>query len=121
VVLSDPKLSLAFLDDEGTRDVIETLAGVRFVSDGAVVPGQITIPIGGSAQLTLHALDASTLRPRLEAELKSAEQEVKRAEGKLRNEKFTEHAPDDLVEAERAKIAQFTAVAGQLQSVLAQL
>ncbi|MBC7644640.1 MAG: class I tRNA ligase family protein, partial [Thermoleophilia bacterium] len=121
VVLDDPEHSLPFLVDESTRGVVETLAGVNFGSDDLSTLGQVTIPIGGTAQLTLHGLDGSTLKPRLVKEHKSAEVEVKRAQGKLKNDKFTSNAPDDLIEAERTKIAQFTVVAQQLDAVLAQL
>ena len=41
---------------------------------------------------------------RLEKDLKSAEGEVQRAEGKLSNEKFVAKAPANLVEAEKEKL-----------------
>ena len=127
VVLSDADGSMAYLADASNLRVIETLAGVRFAGgdgDGsgeADPAGGITIPIGARAALTLRGLDAATLRPRLEAERKNALAEVTRAEGKLANEKFTARAPEDLVDAERVKITQFTLVAGQLDEVLGQL
>ncbi|MCW2926406.1 MAG: valine--tRNA ligase [Thermoleophilia bacterium] len=62
-----------------------------------------------------------SVKTRLEADLKTARGEVKRAEGKLANEKFTARAPQELVDEERAKVERFTREAGQLEAVLAQL
>jgi valyl-tRNA synthetase len=46
---------------------------------------------------------------------------VKRAQGKLGNEKFTGRAPAELVQAERDKVDRYTREAAQLDAVLAQL
>ena len=55
---------------------------------------------------------------RLETELKKLAGEVKRAEGKLTNEKFTSKAPAELVEEERAKLANYQ---GKFEAVEARL
>ncbi|MCW2960631.1 MAG: valine--tRNA ligase [Thermoleophilia bacterium] len=80
----------------------------------------IALPIPG-ATLTLFGLDPVVLKPRLEADLKTARGEVKRAQGKLANEKFTARAPQELVQEERDKIDRFNREATQLESVLEQL
>ena len=69
----------------------------------------------------LYGLDAAVLKPKLEAELKTARGEVKRAEGKLANEKFTARAPAELVQEERDKIERYTREGAQLETVIAQL
>ncbi|MCW2956373.1 MAG: valyl-tRNA synthetase [Thermoleophilia bacterium] len=80
----------------------------------------IALPIPG-ATLTLYGLDAEVLKPRLAADLKKAYGEVKRAEGKLANEKFTSRAPHALVQEEQDKVNDYTREAAQLEAVLAQL
>jgi valyl-tRNA synthetase len=72
-------------------------------------------------ELTVTAWLPVTVRTKLEADLKSARGEVKRAEGKLGNEKFTGRAPAELVQAERDKVERYTREATQLEAVLAQL
>ena len=81
---------------------------------------RIALPLDG-ATLELTGLDPAVLRPRLEADLKTARSEVRRAEGKLANERFTSRAPEELVEEEREKVARFGREAEQLEAVLAQL
>jgi valyl-tRNA synthetase len=99
--------------------LLRDLAGVSLAGHGAGDDG-IALPIAG-ATLTLHGLDPVVIRPRLEADLKSARGEVKRAEGKLGNEKFTGRAPAELVQAERDKVDRYTREAEHLEQVLAQL
>jgi valyl-tRNA synthetase len=98
--------------------LLHDLAGVAVNGHGN--GSGIALPIEG-ASLVLHGLDPVVLRPRLEADLKSARGEVKRAEGKLANEKFTSRAPAELVEEERGKVARYSREAEQLEQVLAQL
>ncbi|MEO6866565.1 MAG: valine--tRNA ligase, partial [Gaiellales bacterium] len=99
--------------------LLRVLANVDVTAPGNHDEG-IALPITG-ATLTLYGLDPVVLRPRLEADLKKARAEVKRAEGKLRNEKFTSRAPQELVDEERGKVADYTREAEQLEGVLGQL
>jgi len=55
------------------------------------------------------AVDAGAERARLGAERERVAAELRRAEGMLANERFTGRAPAHLVEAERAKVARYTA------------
>jgi valyl-tRNA synthetase len=55
------------------------------------------------------------------ADLKTAEAELERAEGKLANERFTSRAPAELVEEERAKVTRYTREADELRAALDQL
>lgn len=102
-------------------DLVRMLSSLANVDAASGVSGAgIDLPLG-DAMLTLFGLDAGVLRPRLEAELKTARAEVKRAEGKLANERFTGRAPAELVQAERDKVARFTTAAEELDAVLGQL
>ncbi len=58
---------------------------------------------------------------RLEKEADKLAGEIKRANGMLHNEKFTSKAPAAKVEAEREKLAKYTAMAEQVAERLAQL
>ncbi|MBC7462275.1 MAG: class I tRNA ligase family protein, partial [Thermoleophilia bacterium] len=113
------------LDDPsaGTWSDLESLLLVLAnVEVGGGEPGVsgIALPIEGGS-LVLYGLDAQVLKPKLEAELTTARGEVKRAEGKLANDKFTARAPAELVQEERDKIDRFTREGVQLETVIAQL
>jgi valyl-tRNA synthetase len=97
---------------------LKVLANVEVV--GHPQGAAIALPIHG-AHLELYGLDAAELKPRLEADLKTARAEAARAEGKLANERFTSRAPAELVQEERDKVERFTREADQLEGVLAQL
>ena len=58
---------------------------------------------------------------RLEKEEKKLEGEIKRASGMLKNEKFVSKAPAAKVEAEKEKLAKYTAMSEQVKARLAQL
>ncbi|MBR5047716.1 MAG: class I tRNA ligase family protein, partial [Eubacterium sp.] len=58
---------------------------------------------------------------RLEKEAKRLDGEIKRADGMLHNERFISKAPAAKVEAEREKLAKYTAMAEQVNARLAQL
>ena len=58
---------------------------------------------------------------RLEKEAKRLAGEIKRADGMLHNDKFISKAPAAKVEAEREKLAKYTAMADQVNARLAQL
>jgi valyl-tRNA synthetase len=58
---------------------------------------------------------------RLEKEAGRLAGEIKRAQGMLRNEKFVSKAPAAKVEAEKEKLAKYTAMADQVAERLAQL
>ncbi|MCW2950639.1 MAG: valS [Thermoleophilia bacterium] len=103
----------------GLESLLRVLANIEV---GAGEPGVngVALPMEGGA-LVLYGLDAHVLKPKLEADLKTARSEAKRAEGKLANTKFTDRAPTELVQEERDKVERFTREAVQLELVLAQL
>jgi valyl-tRNA synthetase len=102
----------------GCAHLLRALAGVDLAASPS--GAGISLPIEG-ATLSLFGLDAAALKPALEGQLATARSEVKRAEGKLANERFTSRAPAELVDEERGKVERFARDATQLEAVLAQL
>jgi valyl-tRNA synthetase len=109
------------------RDLVERLvpggALKALVDDSGAdaAPDDLIAVAVREEELAITVWLPASVRGKLEADLKAARGEVKRAEGKLANEKFTARAPQELVEEERAKVERFTREAGQLEGVLAQL
>ncbi len=69
---------------------------------------QILVPLAG-------LIDKSAELERLDKELAKVEQEIRRLEGKLANDKFVANAPADVVETEREKLARQQHRQGELQ------
>jgi valyl-tRNA synthetase len=81
-------------------------AGANGEQPGATVP----IPGGGVVHvLPTEGVDLGAADRKRDAERKRLEGEIKRAEGKLSNEKFVAKAPPALVEEERAKLERLKA------------
>ncbi|MGH3442780.1 MAG: valine--tRNA ligase [Nitriliruptorales bacterium] len=76
--------------------------------------GEVLIPLAG-------AVDVEGELDRLRRELQNAEQERARAESKLGNEQFVERAPEQVVQAERDKVAEWERTADTLRREVAQL
>jgi len=98
--------------------VYSALAGVRVVEDldgsfKATLPaGEIVVEVTLSEELRRGEID------RLKKEISGVEGEVRRAEGKLSNEKFVERAPGAVVAAERDKLDIYTALLERLKARL---
>jgi valyl-tRNA synthetase len=71
-----------------------------------------------SVQVLARAEDAEVVRARLEVEIGRIRAELARAEGMLRNERFTSKAPVHKVEEERAKAARFATELSELEERL---
>ena len=81
----------------------------------AVISGaEIYVPLSG-------LIDADEEISRLEKEVEKWMSEVKRAEGKLANEKFVSNAPEEIVAQEREKLAQHEENLKKAQSQLEQM
>lgn len=81
----------------------------------AVISGaEIYVPLSG-------LIDADEEIARLEKEVEKWMSEVKRAEGKLANEKFVSNAPEEIVAQEREKLAQHEENLKKAQSQLEQM
>jgi valyl-tRNA synthetase len=96
------------ISDELDLEVFGALAGVRPVEslDG---PAKATLPAG---DVVVEIVLSDELRrgevERLRREISHVEGEVKRARGKLSNEKFVKRAPTEVVSGEREKLSANT-------------
>ncbi|MGI9401666.1 MAG: valine--tRNA ligase [Rhizobiaceae bacterium] len=91
---------------------IQKLARVDPVEIAANTPqGSAQIVIGeATACLPLEGIvDFDAERERLQKEIKRLNGEIKRLDGKLSNEKFVANAPEEVVTAEREKLADYQA------------
>ena len=88
-------------EDEGT---------VRIVTNAC----EIFLPLA-------DIVDTEAERERLNKELATAENEIKRAQGKLSNAEFVSKAPEKVVNAEKEKLARFMELAEKLKASIASL
>ncbi|MFD1330934.1 valine--tRNA ligase [Methylopila musalis] len=100
---------------------IARVSGVTFADTapkGAIqllVRGQIVaVPLEG-------VVDIAAEKDRLSKERAKAEGEIKRIDGKLANESFVARAPEDVVEGEREKRADYAARLAKIEAALRQL
>jgi valyl-tRNA synthetase len=97
-------------------DQITLLEGASPEQSAAVVSGDVTIylPLAGMVDL-----DAE--RERLKKELDSINQQIEKAEKQLANESFVSRAPAQVVEQQRARLADLTRSRTALQERLGAL
>lgn len=91
---------------------------------GIEAPGQTMSAVVSGAELFIPLLGLINVEEeiaRLEKELEKWAKEVKLVSGKLSNEKFVSKAPQNLVEAERAKLADYEAKHAIVEKRLAEL
>ena len=103
---------------------IRRLARVGDIGFAAEAPkGAAQIVIGeATACLPLGELiDIQAEAARLSREIAKSESEGERIEKKLANEKFVANAPDEVVAAERAKLAELLAARAKLEIALARV
>jgi valyl-tRNA synthetase len=100
-------------------DQMARLARFEFVSDGAE-PGavlfELPIPGGAVEILRSEAFDPDEAARRLGGRRDQLEAEVARSEAKLRNERFLERAPAEVVEAERTKLDEYRAALDRVRA-----
>ncbi|CAN5321973.1 valine--tRNA ligase [soil metagenome] len=133
LALSKP-ITVVAVAELARRDVLTAgLDGVRrlanvaewsFADDAAGIDGVLgKIPITGAELLVPLAglIDLDEERSRLRRELGRATDERERAERKLANQGFVAKAPQPLVQAERDKVAEWSATAATLQAQLDEL
>ncbi|HET9163623.1 MAG TPA: valine--tRNA ligase [Solirubrobacterales bacterium] len=85
------------------REFVGRLARFEFEADG----GDPVASVGPVKVLASAEIDAEAVAARLEARRGELRSEVKRAEGKLGNEKFVARAPAEVVEEERRKLERY--------------
>ena len=87
------------------QEFVGRLARFEFEQDG----GDPVAAVGPVKILASAEIDAAAIEARLEARREELRSEVKRAEGKLGNERFVERAPAEVVEEERQKLERYRA------------
>jgi valyl-tRNA synthetase len=85
--------------------------------DGAGAIAGVAVPGGAVDLLPSEEVDLEAARARVAAEREKLQGEIRRAEGKLGNEKFVAKAPDAVVQEERDKLARLQAELDQLDDV----
>jgi valyl-tRNA synthetase len=88
------------LEERRPHDLVARLARVDF-SGGE---GETMATVGGIDLLETEGIDPEAVRARIEERRDKLRSEVKRAEGKLSNERFVDKAPADVVDEERQKL-----------------
>jgi len=117
-------LDLALLDTAG---IVEDWAELQLSEMAAVTIERIdAAPTDGHTRIVAGALEAfiplagvvdlEAERARIDKEVAGAEAELARVEAKLANSNFLDKAPPDVVEKERRKLQEFTALLGKLRS-----
>ncbi|HEY2774438.1 MAG TPA: valine--tRNA ligase [Candidatus Binatia bacterium] len=127
-----PKVGLDLWIDDGrvaeivraNEAMVRRLARIAGIRSGGAVPSgsamavvsgsQIAVPIAAHVDLVAEA-------ERLRREIERAGQDVQRAAGKLANESFVARAREEVVEAERAKLAAAEQERAALQAAIARI
>ncbi|WP_029416397.1 valine--tRNA ligase [Brevundimonas bacteroides] len=109
---------------ERHRDLILTLARVSEVAVSEAAPeGAVTIVSGGSAAALSLAgvIDVTAELARLTKEVAAAESDIGHVMKKLGNPNFVDRAAPEVVEEQRAKLAEAEATKARLQAALGRL
>jgi valyl-tRNA synthetase len=100
---------------EHIADHVARLARFEFTPNGdsagadADAAAAVAVPGGAVQVLASSDIDPEEAAKRVAAQRAQIEGEIKRAEGKLANDKFVSKAPPHVVEAEREKLARYQA------------
>ena len=104
--------------------MIRRLARIASLTPAEAAPrGSITVAVeGGTFALPLEdVIDIAAERARLEKTVAKADKELAGLQGRLRNPKFTDSAPEEVVTETRDKAAALEAETDRLRAALAQL
>ena len=103
---------------------IRRLARVGDIAEQTAVPKGSTQVVVGEATFCLplgSLIDLSAEAARLQKEIAKVTEEIARLHKKLSNEKFVANAPEEIVAAEREKLAEFLEAQGKLQVALSRV
>ena len=120
---------LTALDDKGraaltrNRTIIDRLARIDGLTEGAAPKGAITIPVeGGSFALPLEGIiDLAAEKSRLSKTLEKIEKDMAGLSARLNNPKFTASAPEEVIEETRDNLTLNADEAMKLKAALARL
>ncbi|MFA9272815.1 MAG: valine--tRNA ligase, partial [Baekduiaceae bacterium] len=106
---------------DGYGDVAALVAALARLDlqggDGAGAIAGVAVPGGAVDLLPSDEVDLDAARNRVAAERQKLQSEIKRAEGKLSNEKFVAKAPPAVVQEERDKLTRLQTELDQLEEV----
>ncbi|HEY8961933.1 MAG TPA: valine--tRNA ligase, partial [Luteolibacter sp.] len=110
----------------GESDVLALLAGAKEIRLDADYDAPKGTPVAltpvGEVYLPLEGLiDVEAERTRLTKEIEKIVKEVAKAEGKLGNASFVDRAPAEVVEQEKARLAEWQAKLAQLREMVSAL
>ena len=100
---------------------IKRLARVGAITEAAAAPKASAQIVVGEATFCLplgELIDLAAEAARLQKEIAKVTEEIARLRKKLSNEKFVANAPEDIVAAEREKLAEYEDTQGKLQTAL---
>ncbi|MBV9549187.1 MAG: valine--tRNA ligase [Alphaproteobacteria bacterium] len=106
------------------RGVIETLARLSSSGMMAEIPKGSAQFVLGEAVVALplgDVIDFAKERVRLEKDLKKAREEIVRFDAKLGNEQFVAKAPEEVLEEQRSKRAEASALVARLEEAIGRL
>ncbi len=117
------------LDDRGraalaqNRALVERLARVNEITEGAAPKGSVTIAVeGGSFALPLEGvIDIAAEKARLEKSVEKLEKDAGGLSGRLANPKFVASAKEEVVEETREALAALQDEAAKLRAALSRL
>ena len=99
-------------------EAVEHVADMAAANENAIAP----VAIVGDFKLMLKVeIDLAAERDRLSKEVARLENEVKKCEAKLGNERFVARAPAQVVETEKKRLADFTDLLGKVREQLNRL
>ncbi|MGK2938243.1 MAG: valine--tRNA ligase [Solirubrobacteraceae bacterium] len=106
---------------DGYGDVAALVAALARLDlqggDGAAPVAGVAVPGGAVDLLPSDEVDLDAARDRVTAERRRLQSEIKRAEGKLGNEKFVAKAPRAVVQEERDKLTRLQTELDQLEEL----
>ena len=106
---------------DGYGDVASLVAALARLDlqggDGAAPIAGVAVPGGAVDLLPSDEVDLGAARDRVAAERQKLQSEIKRAEGKLSNQKFVAKAPPAVVQEERDKLARLQTELDQLEEL----
>ncbi|MEM7524446.1 MAG: class I tRNA ligase family protein, partial [Pseudomonadota bacterium] len=122
-------LTLVDLDDVArgrlarNAPLIQRLARIEAMSDGAAGKGAVTLTLDGAVMALPLAgiVDVAAETARLNKALAKAAKEIGGIKGKLSNEKFLAKAPDEVIEEQRGRLAAAEAESAKLTVALSRL
>lgn len=104
-----------------TIQFMARIEDVTFVDDFPAGSVQSVVREATIALPIADLIDLGQERERLAKEIKKLEQDIKKIDGKLGNEKFVQNAPEEVIEEQRSRKANAEATRNKLSNALAQL